>query len=54
MSTPYRALLKDRKAIATELNPQYWENGVIYCKEAEYKMNNVPTLFGTFDQEVVN
>lgn len=44
MSTPYRCILLNRKAIATELNQLYWSDGVEYCKAASYK-KSVPTLF---------
>ncbi|MDF2381350.1 hypothetical protein JMG10_07730 [Nostoc ellipsosporum NOK] len=55
MTVPYRAqLLKDsqgrpapRKGIATELNENYWCDGVRYCREAEVK-RSVPTLFDSF------
>lgn len=44
MSTPYRCIALNRRSIATELNPQYWSDGVEYCKAASYK-KSVPTLF---------
>lgn len=44
MSVPFRCIAKKRFGIATELNEQYWRDGVKYCKEAEYKAT-VPTLF---------
>jgi hypothetical protein len=44
MSVPFRCIPLERYGLATELNEQYWRDGVKYCKEAEYK-NTVPTLF---------
>lgn len=44
MSVPYRALLKGRKAIATELNPAYFMDGVHYLKAAEEEQS-MPDLF---------
>jgi hypothetical protein len=43
-TTPYRAILKGRRGIATELNHDYWECAVRYCKDAEQQML-APTLF---------
>lgn len=43
-STAYKALEKGRKAISTELNPDYYKDGEFYLKSIEYKIN-VPTLF---------
>lgn len=34
----------ERKAISTELNPSYYDDGLFYLKSIEYKIN-VPTLF---------
>lgn len=44
MSVPYRCITLDRYGIGSELNPQYWKDGVDYCKASEYKQS-VPTLF---------
>lgn len=44
MTVPYRAILLDRKGIATELSGGYWRDGVEYCKEAE-NSRLVPKLF---------
>lgn len=44
MTVPYRAILKGRKGLAIELNPQYFLDGAQYCKAAECKVN-MPTLF---------
>lgn len=43
-STAYKALEMERKAISTELNPSYYDDGLFYLKSIEYKIN-VPTLF---------
>jgi DNA modification methylase len=43
-STAYKALEMGRGAISTELNPNYYEDGLFYLKSIEYKIN-VPTLF---------
>lgn len=43
-STAYKALEMQRKAISTELNPTYYDDGLFYLKSIEYKIN-VPTLF---------
>ena len=43
-STAYKALEMERKAISTELNPTYYDDGLYYLKSIEYKIN-VPTLF---------
>lgn len=44
MSVPYRCVSLKRYGIGVELNEQYWNDGVFYCKEADYKIN-IPTLF---------
>jgi hypothetical protein len=44
MTVPYRAILKGRHGMASELNTQYFLDGASYCKAAESKVN-VPTLF---------
>lgn len=51
MSTPYRAVLKGRKGYASELNPQYFMDGVSYLRSAVAKVN-MPTLFDIVDTEV--
>jgi DNA modification methylase len=43
-SVPYRAILKGRRGYGIELSPQYWKDGVAYCKAAEQKVS-MPTLF---------
>ena len=47
-STAYKALELKRKAISTELNPDYYDDGLYYLKSQEYKVN-VPTLFDLID-----
>lgn len=47
-STAYKALEMERKAISTELNPSYYDDGLFYLKSIEYKIN-VPTLFDLFE-----
>ena len=46
MSVPYRALLKGRKAIATELSTRYFMDGAHYLQAAEQQMS-MPDLFGS-------
>jgi len=43
-STAYKAIEMNRKAVSTELNPEYYDDGLYYLKAIEYKVN-VPTLF---------
>jgi DNA modification methylase len=43
-STPYVCMQKNRRSISTELNPEYYDDGLFYLKAQEYKMS-VPTLF---------
>lgn len=43
-STAYTALKMKRKAISTELNSNYYDDGLFYLKSIEYKIN-APTLF---------
>lgn len=43
-STAYKAVKMNRKAISSELNSEYFQDGCAYLKAAEYEMN-VPTLF---------
>lgn len=44
MNTAYKALEMGRGAISTELNPEYYDDGLFYLKSIEYKLS-VPTLF---------
>jgi DNA modification methylase len=50
MSVPYRALLKGRKALATELSPRYFMDGAHYLQAAENEMS-MPDLFGSLPQD---
>lgn len=43
-TVPYRAVLKGRKGLGFELNPNYFTDGVVYCKGAEENVD-IPTLF---------
>lgn len=44
MTVPYRAILKQRFGMASELNATSFKDGLHYCREAEAK-RNVPSLF---------
>jgi DNA modification methylase len=44
MTVPYRAIKLGRHGIATELNPDYWRDGLKYLEAAEMDAT-VPTLF---------
>ena len=50
MSVPYRALLKGRKALATELSPRYFMDGAHYLQAAENEMS-MPDLFGALPSD---
>ncbi len=50
MSVPYRAILKGRKAIATELSPRYFMDGAHYLKSAENEIS-MPGLFDTLEAD---
>lgn len=43
-TVPYRAVLKGRKGLGLELNPAYFNDGVVYCQGAEQDIA-VPSLF---------
>lgn len=47
-STAYKAIEMGRKCISTELNPDYYDDGLFYLKSIEHKIN-VPTLFDMLD-----
>lgn len=49
MTVPYRAILKGRKGYASELNPDYWKDGVKYLEMAERKVE-APSLFSFLDE----
>ncbi|MCK5617456.1 DNA methylase N-4, partial [Candidatus Pacearchaeota archaeon] len=44
MTVPYRAIKKDRRGSAVELNAEYFNDGIPYLKVAELKIL-APTLF---------
>ena len=44
MTVPYRAILKGRYGMASELNETSFQDGAFYCRDAEAK-RNVPSLF---------
>lgn len=48
MTVPYCAIRMGRKGRASELNPEYFQDGTRYLKEDEMKQN-VPTLFDTIE-----
>lgn len=48
-STAHQALKMKRKAISTELNPSYYDDGLFYLKALEYKINT-PTLFDLIEE----
>jgi len=41
---PVRAMRLGRRGLGCELNPQYWRDGVRYCRETEAE-RATPTLF---------
>jgi hypothetical protein len=49
MTVPYRAILKGRKGLATELSPKYFMDGVHYLAAAEREMS-MPDLFSSMEQ----
>jgi len=49
-SVPYRAILQRRKGYGIELSHGYFLDGVMYCKNAEVKVN-MPTLFDMLEAE---
>jgi len=50
LSTPYQALKMNRKAIAIELNPEYYRDGLFYVKSIHHKINT-PTLFDLIEHD---
>lgn len=50
MTVPYRAILKRRFGIGIELNPQYFIDGVSYCRGAEQNVD-MPNLFDFLEPE---
>jgi DNA modification methylase len=51
MTVPYRAVMLGRKGIATELNTEYWRDGLSYLRAAEMDAE-VPTLFDVVECEM--
>lgn len=51
MTVPYCAIKLDREAVATELNPRYFADGVAYV-EAAVREASIPTLFDMDAEEV--
>ena len=47
-TVPYCAIKLGRKGLATELNYEYWRDGLVYLREAEREMTT-PTLFDFMD-----
>lgn len=50
-TVPLTAMKMDRYGIGIELNPNYFRDGVGYCK-AEEEKDSIPTLFDFIDEEV--
>ncbi len=48
-TVPYCAVLKGRKGLSTELNPDYWHDGIAYLMDAEREVST-PTLFDLWAQ----
>lgn len=49
-STPYMAMKMGRNAISTELNPDYYDDGLFYLKGLEYELS-APTVLDLINQE---
>lgn len=47
-TVPYRALLKGRRGLSTELSPRYFADAAHWCQAAEREMS-VPDLFATLE-----
>jgi hypothetical protein len=52
MTVPYCALRMGRKAVATELSPDYFADGVAYAEEAA-RGGKGPTLFDLLEAEIL-
>lgn len=48
-TVPYCAVKLGRKGLSTELNPEYWHDGLTYLREAETEVSS-PTLFDLWEQ----
>jgi hypothetical protein len=51
-TVPYCAVKMGRKGLSTELNYDYWRDGLTYLREAELEMTS-PTLFDFIGKEAV-
>lgn len=49
-TVPYRAILKGRRGLATELSPRYFADAAHWCQAAEREMS-IPDLFATLEVE---
>lgn len=47
-TVPYRAILKGRRGLATELSPRYFADAAHWCQAAEREMS-IPDLFATLE-----
>lgn len=47
-STAYKAIEMNRQAVSCELNSEYFDDGLYYCRAVEYKLS-VPTLFDVLE-----
>jgi hypothetical protein len=47
---PYVAVKSGRKGYGIELSPEYWTDGVAYCRAAEAKYT-MPSLFDVIEAE---
>ncbi|MBU0601111.1 MAG: DNA methylase N-4 [Gammaproteobacteria bacterium] len=47
-TVPYRAILKGRRGLSTELSPRYFTDAAHWCQAAEREMS-IPDLFATFE-----
>lgn len=52
-STAYKSVQMKRKAISTELNSEYYDDGLFYMKSLEYKLS-IPTLFDLIENVAYN
>lgn len=53
MTVPYMAVKMGREGMATELNPDYFRDGLGYLREADAE-RDVPTLFDFLREDVLN
>lgn len=44
MTVPFRCIKLGRKGTGIELNEQYWNDGIVYCKEEEVKMKTTSLI----------